>query len=203
MWTPLSAVFWREKQGMVWFACVTVGLTRTYHLFITLDQINSVSCHLFPNTIVCPFAWLVCVVSDVQSCWIISNGWDQKNSDRLRGFKPELFVQFTLTRVKWHIFFVTLDYVCHPPLLYGLQHVLRNLLRHVEKRQNKPLAYFLIHSFWVTLCVGCVCVIYSGAKKYLVSHQLCKFSHLKSNFHHRYTSTMRDKIRKKIHKIIL
>ncbi len=29
------------------------------------------------------------------------------------------------------------------------------------------------------LCV-CVCVcIYSGAKKYLVSHQLCKFSHLK------------------------
>ncbi len=119
---------------------LTFGLTRTYHLFITLDQINSVSCHLFPNTIVCPFAWLVRVVSDVQSCWIISNGWDQKNSDRLRGFKPELFVQFTLTRVKWHIFFVTLDYVCHPPLLYGLQHVLCNLLRHVEKRQNKPLA---------------------------------------------------------------
>ncbi len=119
---------------------VTVGLTRTYHLFITLDQINSISCHLFPNTIVCPFAWLVRVVSDVQSCWIISNGWDQKNSVRLRGFKPELFVQFTLTRVKWHIFFVTLDYVCHPPLLYGLQHVLCNLLRHVEKRQNKPLA---------------------------------------------------------------
>ncbi len=43
---------------------------------------------------------------------------------------------------------------------------------------------------------------YSGAKKYLVSHQLCKFSHLKKmreacNLHHRYTSTMRDKIRKK------
>ncbi len=42
---------------------------------------------------------------------------------------------------------------------------------------------------------------YSGAKKYLVSHQLCKFSLKKMreacNFHHRYTSTMRDKIRKK------
>ena len=42
---------------------------------------------------------------------------------------------------------------------------------------------------------------YSGAKKYLVSHQLCKFSHLKRweacNFHHRYTSTMRDKMRMK------
>ncbi len=49
---------------------------------------------------------------------------------------------------------------------------------------------------------------YSGAKKYLVSHQLCKFSHLKRweacNFHPRYTSTMRDKIRfKKIQKITL
>jgi hypothetical protein len=41
----------------------------------------------------------------------------------------------------------------------------------------------------------------SGAKKYLVSHQLCKFSHLNMreacNFHHRYTSTMTDKIRGK------
>ena len=41
----------------------------------------------------------------------------------------------------------------------------------------------------------------SMAKKYLVSHQLCKFSHLKiweaCNFHHRYTSTMTDKMRKK------
>ena len=40
---------------------------------------------------------------------------------------------------------------------------------------------------------------YTGAKKYLVSHQVCKFSHLKRweacNFHHRYTSTMTDKIR--------
>lgn len=35
---------------------VTVGLTRTYHLFITLDQINSVSCHLLPNTVIFPFA---------------------------------------------------------------------------------------------------------------------------------------------------
>lgn len=33
---------------------VTVGLTRTYHLFITLD--HTVSCHLLPNTVVCPFA---------------------------------------------------------------------------------------------------------------------------------------------------
>ncbi len=141
MWTPLSAVFWREKRDGLIRMCdggfyVTVGLTRTYHLFIKLDQINSVSCHLFPNTV----GILVCVVSYVQSCWIISNGWNQKNSDRLRGFKHELFVQFTLTRVKWHIFFVTSDYVCHPPLLYGLQHVLCNLLRHVEKRQNKPFA---------------------------------------------------------------
>ena len=42
--------------------------------------------------------------------------------------------------------------------------------------------------------------MYSGAKKYLVSHQLCKFSHLNiweaCNFHHRYTSTMTDKMRK-------
>ena len=42
---------------------------------------------------------------------------------------------------------------------------------------------------------------YSGAKTYLVSHQLCKFSHLKRreacNFHHRYTSTMTDKTRRK------
>ena len=40
-----------------------------------------------------------------------------------------------------------------------------------------------------------------GQKKYLVSHQLCKFSHLKRweacHFHHRYTSTMTDKMRKK------
>ncbi len=36
---------------------------------------------------------------------------------------------------------------------------------------------------------------YSGAKKYLVSHQLCKFSHLKR--WEACTSTRRDKIRKK------
>jgi hypothetical protein len=41
-----------------------------------------------------------------------------------------------------------------------------------------------------------------GQKKYLVSHKLCKFSHLKKmrdacNFHHRYTSTMTDNMRKK------
>ncbi len=28
-------------------------------------------------------------------------------------------------------------------------------------------------------CVSCTTYIYSGAKKYLVSHQLCKFSHLR------------------------
>ncbi len=33
--------------------------------------------------------------------------------------------------------------------------------------------------------------------KKVVSHQLCKFSYLKMYFHHRYTSTMRDKIRTK------
>ncbi len=43
--------------------------------------------------------------------------------------------------------------------------------------------------------------MYSGAKKYLVSHQLVQVLPLKKmreacNFHHRYTSTMRDKIRK-------
>jgi hypothetical protein len=39
-----------------------------------------------------------------------------------------------------------------------------------------------------------------GQKKYLVSHQLCKFSHLKKdeacNFQHRYTSTMTDNKKK-------
>ncbi len=58
---------------------------------------------------------------------------------------------------------------------------------------------------WVC-AVAWVCAYkYSGAKKYLVSHQLCKFSHLKrwerpviiGIMHHRYTSTMRDKIRRK------
>ncbi len=53
-----------------------------------------------------------------------------------------------------------------------------------------------IYTYWHTYTYT-----YSGAKKYLVSHQSCKFSHLKRweacNFHHRYTSTMRDKIRKK------
>ena len=41
--------------------------------------------------------------------------------------------------------------------------------------------------------------IYSGAKMYLVSHQLCKFSHLKRweacNFPHMYTSTMTVTVR--------
>ncbi len=65
--------------------------------------------------------------------------------------------------------------------------------------------YIYFHSFlWSYLprVPTIVCVyIYSGAKKYLVSHQLCKFSLKKMreacNFHHMYTSTMRDKIRKK------
>ena len=43
-------------------------------------------------------------------------------------------------------------------------------------------------------------IVYSGAKKYLVSHQFCKFSHLKRweacNFYHRYTSAMRDEMKK-------
>ena len=46
---------------------------------------------------------------------------------------------------------------------------------------------------------------YSGAKKYLVSHQLCKFSHLKRweacNCHHMYTS--KDKMWKQIQAITL
>ncbi len=46
--------------------------------------------------------------------------------------------------------------------------------------------------------------IYSGAKKYLVSHQLCKFSHLKRwersvIFIIRYTSTMRQNKKRKSH----
>ena len=43
---------------------------------------------------------------------------------------------------------------------------------------------------------------YSGAKKYLVSHPL-KIMREACNFHHRYTSTMTDKMRKKIQKITL
>ena len=45
--------------------------------------------------------------------------------------------------------------------------------------------------------------MYSGAKQYLVSHQFVEVLPLKKmreacNFHHRYTSTMTDKMRKKI-----
>ncbi len=47
--------------------------------------------------------------------------------------------------------------------------------------------------------------IYSGAKKYLVREPIVQVLPLKKmreacNFHHRYTSTMRDKIRKTIQK---
>ncbi len=63
--------------------------------------------------------------------------------------------------------------------------------------------YVCMHACMYACMHACMYVcMYSGAKKYLVSHQLCKFSHLKRwerpvIFHHRYTSTMRDKIRKK------
>ncbi|KAK6325831.1 hypothetical protein J4Q44_G00051730 [Coregonus suidteri] len=43
--------------------------------------------------------------------------------------------------------------------------------------------YYFVHTvrtfqILLVLCMGETC-IYSGGKKYLVSHQLCKFSHLK------------------------
>jgi hypothetical protein len=59
---------------------------------------------------------------------------------------------------------------------------------------------FLLLSQYRTLVI--FLLFYSGAKKYLVSQQLCKFSHFSQmreacNFHHRYTSTVTDKIRGK------
>lgn len=107
---------------------VTVGLTRTYHLFITLEQINSVSCHLLPNIVIFPFAWSVGGVSGAQTCWIKSNCWNMMNSDKLRGFNPNLYV------LPWMAHMCVIQ-----PCYIDYKHVLCNLLRHV-KHQNKPFA---------------------------------------------------------------
>lgn len=146
---------------------VTVGLTRTYHLFITLDQINSVSCHLLPNTVVCPFAWTVGGVSGVQRSWIKSNCWNMMNNDRLRGFNLNLFIQFTLTWVKWHMCVSSTPCIWITSMCYAIYWGM-----HV-KHQNKPFATFsfsvyvilvlLIHIILKQNTVLCRFYLHSGS----------------------------------------
>jgi len=68
------------------------------------------------------------------------------------------------------------------------------------------LMSFQISSLRVFTRHRCTAVMNSGAKKYLVSHWLCKFSYLEwweRNFHRRYTLTMRDIMKNKIQEITL
>ena len=144
----------------------------------------------------------------LQDCWKSipgEAGWENAKSvqscNQGKGWLLWRISNIKYILICWTLFLVTTWF----HMYYFIVLMSSPLFYNVENSQNKETIEWVGMS---KLLTGTVCVykyvyVYTvGQNKYLVSHQLCKFSHLKRwerpvIFIIRYTSTMTDKMRKR------